>query len=146
MTAAPRPRVDYKLDLTDIIAFPDSAHTPVFPPSPNEQWIILREVVQSVTWIRPVYETIDVHGTRMKIAFYCDDSQQGAGILVGQTIAIKNGMLHHFMDGSVGYRIEDFSNIQVSLLGFYFIDYELRAQTFLRFDFIGFKYEFSWFN
>lgn len=116
MTTPPSPAVSYKLDLTDIIAFPTSADTPVLPPKPDEQWIILREVVQVNPWIRPVFETKDVHGTIMKIAFYCDDSQQGSHIRVGQTIAIRNGTIHHFMDGSIGYRIEDFNNIQVSLV------------------------------
>jgi hypothetical protein len=35
----------YKLDLDDVIAFPDSGHVPAFPPNPGESWIIFGEVL-----------------------------------------------------------------------------------------------------
>jgi hypothetical protein len=37
-------RKKFALDLNDIIAFPDAAHMPVFPPAENESWILLLEV------------------------------------------------------------------------------------------------------
>jgi hypothetical protein len=37
-------RKKFALDLNDIIAFPDAAHMPVFPPAEKESWILLMEV------------------------------------------------------------------------------------------------------
>jgi hypothetical protein len=37
-------RKKYALDLNDIIAFPDAAHMPVFPPHEGESWVVLLEV------------------------------------------------------------------------------------------------------
>jgi hypothetical protein len=37
-------RKKFALDLNDIIAFPDAAHMPVFPPTEKESWILLMEV------------------------------------------------------------------------------------------------------
>jgi hypothetical protein len=37
-------RRKYALDLNEIIAFPDAAHMPVFPPHEGESWILLLEV------------------------------------------------------------------------------------------------------
>jgi hypothetical protein len=34
-------RSKYCLGLNDIIAFPDAAHMPVFPPDEGESWILL---------------------------------------------------------------------------------------------------------
>jgi hypothetical protein len=33
----------FALDLDDIIAFPDAAHMPVFPPKEKESWILLMQ-------------------------------------------------------------------------------------------------------
>ena len=54
-------RSKFALDLSDIIAFPDAGHMPVFPPAERESWIILLEV-------RPL-----VHG----FVFACEHEQYG---------------------------------------------------------------------
>ncbi|KAF7297350.1 MYND-type domain-containing protein [Mycena indigotica] len=100
----------YKLDLNEIIAFPDSAHVPVLPPQPGESWIILAEIIQDVSAFRPVFLTRDKIGSEFIVAFYTDNPMGDVEAMkcrVGHVMCIRNGMRHRFFDGQSGYRIED---------------------------------------
>ncbi|KAJ7938447.1 hypothetical protein B0H13DRAFT_2572625 [Mycena leptocephala] len=81
----------YKLDLEDIITFPDTAHVPLLPPNLGESWIIFGEIVQDNSFTRPVYLVRDKINCHFPVAFYT-------------TIPPKT---RRFLDGSNGYRIED---------------------------------------
>ncbi|KAJ7222242.1 hypothetical protein GGX14DRAFT_352984 [Mycena pura] len=106
----------YKLDLDDIIAFPDTQHIPVLPPKPGESWIILGEIVRDESLFRPVYRMRDKIDCHFVVAFYTDSPAEdaaAAGCRVGHVLCIANGMRHYFVDGSNGYRIEDPSTVYV---------------------------------
>jgi len=47
-------RKKFALDLNDIIAFPDAAHMPVFPPTEKESWVLLMEV-RNIILAPPAY-------------------------------------------------------------------------------------------
>ncbi|KAJ7607321.1 hypothetical protein FB45DRAFT_948060 [Roridomyces roridus] len=105
---------EYKLDLDDIIAFPDAAHVPVLPPEPGESWIIFGEIVNDASVFRPVYTVRDKINCEYPVAFYTDNPNEdakAAGCQLGRVLCITNGMRHHFVDGSNGYRIEDPSTV-----------------------------------
>ncbi|KAJ7456977.1 hypothetical protein FB451DRAFT_1275457 [Mycena latifolia] len=98
----------YKLDLEDIIAFPDSAHVPVFPPKPGESWVIFGQIVRDDYIMRHVYRIRDKINCEFPVAFYTDDPVQDArACKIGHILCITSGMRHQFVDGSNGYRIED---------------------------------------
>ncbi|KAJ6554495.1 hypothetical protein B0H19DRAFT_1153772 [Mycena capillaripes] len=105
---------EYKLDLEEIIAFPDCAHVPVLPPEPGESWIIFGEIVQDNSFTRPVYMVKDKINGHFPVAFYTENPvQDAAACKVGHILCITNGMRHNFLDGSSGYRIEDPSTVFV---------------------------------
>ncbi|KAJ7756322.1 hypothetical protein B0H16DRAFT_1539459 [Mycena metata] len=104
----------YKLDLEDIIAFPDSAHVPVRPPIPGESWIIFGEIVQDNSFTRPVFLIRDKINCEFPVAFYTENpAQDAAACKIGHVLCITSGMRHQFFDGSNGYRIEDPSTVFV---------------------------------
>ncbi|KAJ7054727.1 hypothetical protein C8F01DRAFT_1030981 [Mycena amicta] len=102
----------YKLDLEEIIAFPDSAHVPVLPPKPGESWIILAEITEDISMFpqRPVFRVRDKIDCSLTVAFYTDNPVEDVAAMkcrVGHVLCIVDGMWHRFMDGQNGYRIED---------------------------------------
>ncbi|KAJ7271068.1 hypothetical protein C8J57DRAFT_1320588 [Mycena rebaudengoi] len=104
----------YKLDLEDIIAFPDSGHIPVLPPAPGESWIIFGEIVRDESFVRPVFWVKDKIDCQFPVAFYTDNPRDDAKeCRIGRIMCIKNGMRHQFFDGTNGYRIEDPSTVFV---------------------------------
>ncbi|KAF6753032.1 hypothetical protein DFP72DRAFT_1069810 [Ephemerocybe angulata] len=111
----PGSRSRYSLDLDDIIAFPDIAHVPVFGPKDGESWYILLEVTQNMSLGRPVFQVEDkLKGNFWMVAFYTDNPREDAkDVEVGSTICIRDGMPHQFLDGRMGYRIEDASSVIV---------------------------------
>ncbi|KAJ6578819.1 hypothetical protein DFH09DRAFT_1148399 [Mycena vulgaris] len=104
----------YKLDIEDIIAFPDSGHVPVLPPAPGESWIIFGEIIQDNSILRPVYMVRDKIDCHFPVAFYTDNPREDAkACKIGHILCITSGMRHNFVDGSSGYRIEDPSTVFV---------------------------------
>ncbi|KAF7369826.1 MYND-type domain-containing protein [Mycena venus] len=102
----------YKLDLEDIIAFPDTAHVPFLPPNPGESWIIFGEIVQDNSFARPVFLVRDKIDCCFPVAFYTDNpDRDAADCKIGHILCITSGMRHNFLDGSNGYRIEDPSTV-----------------------------------
>ncbi|KAF5309291.1 hypothetical protein D9611_014667 [Ephemerocybe angulata] len=114
-TSMPGSRSRYSLDLDDIIAFPDIAHVPVFGPKDGESWYILLEVTQNMSLGRPVFQVEDkLKGNFWMVAYYTDNPREDArDVEVGSTICIRDGMPHQFLDGRMGYRIEDASSVIV---------------------------------
>ncbi|KAK0205815.1 hypothetical protein DFS33DRAFT_1257529 [Desarmillaria ectypa] len=111
----PGSRTRYALDLDDIIAFPDIAHVPMFPPKEKESWYILTEIVSNESVFRPVFRVEDkLSGNYWVVAFYTDNPVADAKeCKVGYMICIKNGIPQQFMDGQNGYRIEDPSDVVI---------------------------------
>ncbi|KAJ7452086.1 hypothetical protein B0H11DRAFT_2068038 [Mycena galericulata] len=104
----------YKLDLEDVIAFPDTGHIPAFPPHPGESWIIFGEIVRDDSVFRPVYIIRDKINCDFPVAFYTDNPAEDAkDCKKGHILCITSGMRHQFVDGSNGYRIEDPSTVFV---------------------------------
>jgi len=56
-------RKKFALDLNDIIAFPDAAHMPVFPPTEKESWVLLMEVRNII--LAPPIADFDCRSRRM---------------------------------------------------------------------------------
>jgi hypothetical protein len=55
-----------------------------------------------------------LEGNYWMVAFYTDDPRQDAKeCKVGSMVCIKNARVHHFFDGSTGFRIEDASTVIV---------------------------------
>ncbi|KAJ7730666.1 hypothetical protein DFH07DRAFT_756166 [Mycena maculata] len=100
------PQTAYKLDLEDIIAFPDTVHVPVLPPEPGESWIIFGEIFRDVSVFRPVYMVRDKINCDFPVAFYMENPTEAAkACKIGHILCITSGMRHYFADGSNGYRI-----------------------------------------
>ncbi|KAK0227070.1 hypothetical protein EDD85DRAFT_157649 [Armillaria nabsnona] len=114
-TQMPGSRTRYALDLDDVIAFPDIAHIPVFPPNEKENWYILTEIVSNESVFRPVFRVEDkLSGNYWVVAYYTNNPVADAKeCKVGSMICIKNGMPKQFADGQYGFRIEDSSNVLI---------------------------------
>lgn len=93
---------------------------PVDPTSTGtnrKHWCLLGEIIQADTFIRPRIVAKDHRGDRFVVAFYPDDPNDMPRILenfkVGNTIAIFYALVHGFLDGSTGVRVEDSDKVLV---------------------------------
>ncbi|KAJ7699342.1 hypothetical protein B0H17DRAFT_1049494 [Mycena rosella] len=68
----------YKLDLEDIIAFPNPGHVPLLPPTPGESWIIFGQIVKDKSIMRSVYMVRDNIDCHFPVAFYADNPAEDA--------------------------------------------------------------------
>ncbi|KZP24847.1 hypothetical protein FIBSPDRAFT_784215 [Athelia psychrophila] len=130
----------YALNLDDIIAFPDSAHSPVLPPEPGESWFVLTQarrlgnhVEAQVSWGRPIFRVRDKIGTQFIVAFYTEDADEDSeGCHIGGILAVKNARLKHFMDGQLGIRVNeasDVENIPCSLSELWALNQQLKDRS-----------------
>ncbi|KAJ7161032.1 hypothetical protein C8R46DRAFT_1106294, partial [Mycena filopes] len=105
----------YKLDLDDIIAFPDTAHVPFLPPNPGESWIIFGEIVRDDSIMRPVYRVRDKIDCEFPVAFYTDNPAAGRKLPANSGIfcASRAVCATNFSTDRTGYRIEDPSTVFV---------------------------------
>ncbi|KAL8291259.1 hypothetical protein RQP46_002237 [Phenoliferia psychrophenolica] len=108
----------HKLDLGDIISFPDAGHSPVAPPGPGETWFCLYDIVEPPIHpaLRPVYGIRDFNGSRPHcVAWYTRNPAEDCRekkCEVGRTLVIKDGRIKQFMDGQIGFRIEDKDTVE----------------------------------
>ncbi|KAH8822829.1 hypothetical protein DL96DRAFT_1619433 [Flagelloscypha sp. PMI_526] len=106
----PGSQTRYALDLDDVIAFPDVGHVPIIPASvKNETWYFLVEIISDESIFRP-------SGNYWMVAFYTDNPAQDVEklkIKVGTVLALRNAIPKPFLDGNVGFRIEDPSVVEV---------------------------------
>ncbi|KAI0844401.1 hypothetical protein F5Y00DRAFT_199390 [Daldinia vernicosa] len=88
----------------------------------RKHWCLLGEIIQADTIIRPRIVAKDHKGDRFVVAFYPDDPNDMPRLLknfkVGNTIAIFYPLVHQFLDGSIGVRIEDSDEVLIIPLGF----------------------------
>ncbi|KAI2780521.1 hypothetical protein F4815DRAFT_117503 [Daldinia loculata] len=88
----------------------------------RKHWCLLGDIIQADTMIRPRIVAKDHKGDRFVVAFYPDDPDDMPRLLkdfkVGNTIAIFYPLVHRFLDGSVGVRIEDSDEVLIIPLGF----------------------------
>ncbi|KAK4702237.1 hypothetical protein P7C70_g3987, partial [Phenoliferia sp. Uapishka_3] len=129
----------HKLDLSNIIYFPDAAHSPVLPPDPGETWRCLYDVgtshespnlyfssdkprtqiLDNSSALRPLFPIRDFNGSVPHFAAWYT-SRPGPDALEkkcvkGRTLVVTNGKLERFMEGFVGFRIEDKEMIEIRL-------------------------------
>ncbi|KAF9011516.1 hypothetical protein BDZ89DRAFT_1077701 [Hymenopellis radicata] len=107
----------YKLDLENIMDFPDSANVPVAPPKPGESWIIFGEIVRDNSSTRPVFIVKDKIDDYFPVVFYTENPiQDAAACKIGHILCITSGMRVPFSrdGGSLdGYIITDPSTVFV---------------------------------
>lgn len=87
----------------------------------KKKWCLIGEITQADTFARPRLVVRDRTGTSFVVALYLDRSVNATRILSkfkkGYTVAIMTALGHHFLDGTVGCRIEDEEDITVSARG-----------------------------
>ncbi|KAL7413326.1 hypothetical protein BDY24DRAFT_389681 [Mrakia frigida] len=111
----------YTLDLEDRISFLDMNHVPFKPPTPEETWVWLLDVISSDTppsplFTRPVFQVKDQSGTRVRVAFYTSNPAEDVsklGVKPGTTMVLRNALPKKFMDGSVGFRVEEAGVVEI---------------------------------
>ncbi|KAI1774848.1 hypothetical protein F4818DRAFT_416949 [Hypoxylon cercidicola] len=88
----------------------------------RKHWCLLGEIIQADTLIRPRIVAKDYKGDRFVVAFYPDDTNDMRRLLqnfkVGNTIAIFYALVHNFLDGSVGVRVEKSDRVLIIPLTF----------------------------
>ncbi|KAI2467337.1 hypothetical protein F4781DRAFT_402523 [Annulohypoxylon bovei var. microspora] len=77
----------------------------------KKHWCLLGEIVQAENFIRPRLVAKDYEGREFVVAFYPDDPDDMPRLLqnfnVGNTVAIFYPLVHRFLDGTAGVRVED---------------------------------------
>ncbi|KAI1104093.1 hypothetical protein F4804DRAFT_308215 [Jackrogersella minutella] len=83
----------------------------------RKHWCLLGEIIQAENFIRPRIVAKDFKGHQFVVAFYPDDPNDMPRILknfkVGNTIAIFYPLIHGFLDGTIGCRIEDSDEVLI---------------------------------
>nr|GAT58066.1 predicted protein [Mycena chlorophos] len=104
-------KTKFTLDLDDVMIFPDNEHIPVLPPSPEESWVILGEVLNQPGAHRGGYGYgfgVQDKGTdRFPVIFATPDSQKDAyRYKIGDILCIFNGTIADFRPG-IGFIVND---------------------------------------
>ncbi|KAI0834412.1 hypothetical protein F5Y06DRAFT_279199 [Hypoxylon sp. FL0890] len=77
----------------------------------RKHWCLLGDIIQADTIIRPRIVAEDFQGNQFVVAFYPDDPNDMPRLLkhfkVGNTIAIFYPLIHYFLDGTTGFRVDD---------------------------------------
>lgn len=77
----------------------------------SKYWCLLGHIVRADNYIRPVLRAEDRQGAKFTVAFYPGGPDGMQRVMenyrVGNTIAILWPLVHQFMDGSVGIRVEE---------------------------------------
>lgn len=83
----------------------------------KKHWCLLGEIIDANTMIRPEIVAKDYEGHEFVVAFYPDDRNDMPRLLknftVGNTIAIFYPLVHGFLDGTWGIRVEDSDEVIV---------------------------------
>lgn len=122
----------YALDLNDVIAFPDAAHLPAFPPEPGESWVLLMEVLSFSHWFFEYYHwhvqiTVDMSFLGHSVFLVKDITQTEFVVTIstpnpskdtrdfeiGHTLCMTSACLHRYLDGMIGFRINNPHTIEV---------------------------------
>lgn len=84
----------------------------------SRHWCFLGEVLEVEYSLRLRLVVRDITGIQIVVAFYLNDNfaKQPRGVRVGDTIAVLYANQWGFMDGTVGFRIENAVVVQVCLL------------------------------
>jgi hypothetical protein len=82
---------------------------------PYQHWCFLGEIVDFLSLGRVVMHVKDKIGRIIMVALYTDDNGQAIASQVrkGHTVAVLYGEQHHFLDMSVGIRVEEASSIKI---------------------------------
>lgn len=85
----------------------------------RKHWCLLGEIIQADTFLRPRIVAKDYKGDQFVVAFYPDRENDMPRLLkhfkVGNTIAIFYPLVHFFLDGSIGVRVEESDEVIVSI-------------------------------
>ncbi|KAL7628303.1 hypothetical protein AAE478_002503 [Parahypoxylon ruwenzoriense] len=83
----------------------------------RKHWCLLGEIIEADTIIRPRIVAVDYQGNKFVVAFYPDNEDDMPRLLqrfkVGNTIAIFYPLVHLFLDGSTGTRIEESDEVLI---------------------------------
>jgi hypothetical protein len=92
---------------------------------PLRHWCYLGEITERVVFTRLCLTVKDKKGDKVIVSFYLDSDKPGIFNFPvhrnvpepltnrGNTIAILYAQQHNFLDGSIGFRIEDAEKVQV---------------------------------
>ncbi|KAI1415443.1 hypothetical protein F5Y13DRAFT_156025 [Hypoxylon sp. FL1857] len=83
----------------------------------RKHWCLLGEIIQADTIIRPRIVARDFQDNQFVVAFYPDDPDDMPRLLkdfkAGNTIAIFYPLIHAFIDGTTGVRVEDSDEVLI---------------------------------
>ncbi|OTA55565.1 hypothetical protein K449DRAFT_387944 [Hypoxylon sp. EC38] len=83
----------------------------------RKHWCLLGEIIEANTIIRPRIVAKDFRGDQFVVAFYPDDPNDMPRLLknfkIGNTIAIFYALIHPFLDGTIGVRVEDSDEVLI---------------------------------
>ncbi|KAI1377025.1 hypothetical protein F4677DRAFT_459405 [Hypoxylon crocopeplum] len=87
-----------------------------------KHWCLLRDIIQADTIVRPRIVAKDHKGDRFVVGFYPDDPNDMPRILknftVGNTIVIFYPLVHHFLDRTIGVRVDNTTKASIVPLAF----------------------------
>ncbi|ORY68941.1 uncharacterized protein BCR38DRAFT_424825 [Pseudomassariella vexata] len=100
----------YYIDSTDPSLPPGSA-------TYKKHWILLGDIIEANTFLRPRLVARDRRGHMFVVALYLDEPEDMTRLVphfkVGNTVALMHPLAHSFLDGSHGVRIEDGDEITI---------------------------------
>lgn len=78
------------------------------------------KITSDQSLFRPTFGTRDKLGTQMIASFYTPDPPNDAkDVTIGHTMCMSGARARQFLDGQVGFRIEDPSTVEVRLISQY---------------------------
>ena len=85
---------------------------------PVKHWCLLVEIVEPISYFRPMFTAKDKAGQQFLVAMYLDNDVAlpdfwNKYCKPGNVVAIMYACSHSFMDGQSGIRVEDVENIKV---------------------------------
>ncbi|EIM80684.1 uncharacterized protein STEHIDRAFT_142610 [Stereum hirsutum FP-91666 SS1] len=84
---------------------------------PSKHWVFIGEIVQNISLIRPGFLVKDKRGVQVGVHFYLDNDVARTAdykkFKVGSTMCVYYAHMRYFMDGGVGIRVEDMSNVKI---------------------------------
>lgn len=85
---------------------------------PTRHWCFLGEIVAIMAFTRLMVDVRDFNGEIARIACYDDDRGRSfvSKCKEGYTVGVLYGNQHNFLDFSVGFRVEDVTQMTVRIL------------------------------
>ena len=87
---------------------------------PSKHWCFIGEIIENITVFRPGFLVKDKDGEHVTVHFYLDTAVVNAGganftkFKKGSVMCVYYAHMRNFIDGNVGIRVEDMSNVKVN--------------------------------